>query len=133
MQEDVALDEALQAEILELEGKLQTADHFALLGVPNDAEPAEVKAAFYKLCLRMHPDRYFRKKLGSFKARLEKIFKALSHAHQTLTDPARREAYLVAHPSLRKPPPAPKRAPMKRMSWKKEDLQLPIPDGKTGK
>jgi hypothetical protein len=130
MPEEVALEEAVKAELIALEGKLESADYFTLLGVEVEADAETVKTAFYKLCLRVHPDRYFRKNLGDFKPRLEKIFKALSRAHQALTDPAKREAYLLANPTLRKPPPAPKRVPGARMTWQKKDLPLPLKTGK---
>ncbi len=126
MAEQVALDDALKKELLELEAKLETADHFALLGLPPGAEPAEVKAAYFELCRRIHPDRYFRKNLGSFKARMEKVFKALSKAHQTLTDPEKREAYLSTHQWLKKPA-GPRRVAAKRVMLNKKDLELPLP------
>ncbi len=126
MSEEVTLDAALQAQLLELEKKLEIADHFTLLGVPPGAAPAVAKAAFFALSLKFHPDRHFRKNLGSFRPVLEKVFKALSKAHQTVTHPEKRETYLAAHPELRPPPPAPKREPMKRMTWKKQDLPLTV-------
>ena len=124
MLEQVELADALKAEILELEAKLETTDHFALLGLPPGTDAATAKAAYFKLSRRFHPDRYFRKNLGSFKLRIERIFKALSKAHQALTDPQKREAYLDAHPWL-KPVQLPARKPMQRMTWQKKDIPLP--------
>lgn len=103
MREDVELDDALKREVLALEAKIGEVDHFALFGLPKEADAAEVKKAFLALCKRLHPDRHFRKRLGSFKARLTTVFEALSKAHQTLTDPQKREPYLAATPSARKP------------------------------
>lgn len=123
MSEEVALDPALVAQVQELDARLGTADLFTLLGVPLGAEPHVVKAAFFALSKRLHPDRYFRKELGPLRPQLERVFKALSTAHQTLTRPEKREAYLAANPGLRPAPPAPKRVPMKRLQWKKEDLK----------
>lgn len=124
MSEEFALEGALKAQLLDLEKKLETADHFTLLGVPVGAAPAVAKAAFFQLSLKLHPDRYFRKNLGSFRPVLEKVFKALSKAHQAVTHPEKRESYLAAHPELRPPPPAPTRVPMKRMTWQKQGLPL---------
>ena len=132
MSEEVALEPALKAQLLDLEKKLEIADHFTLLGVPAGAAPAVAKAAFFQLSLKLHPDRYFRKNLGSFRPLLEKVFRALSKAHQTVTHAEKRESYLTAHPELRPPPPAPKREPMKRMTWRKQDLP-PIDSGKSRK
>ena len=97
-----AVDSALEAEVLALEAKLETVDLFTLLGVPPGADEAVVKATFYKLSRRLHPDRHFRKDLGPLKPKLLKVFRALSAAHQTLTNPKAREAYLAANPNLRK-------------------------------
>ncbi len=134
MSEEVALEPALVAQVEDLDARLGYADLFTLLGVPPGAEPWVVKAAFFALSRKLHPDRYFRKELGDFRPKLERVFKALSTAHQTLTRPEKREAYLVANPALRPPPPGPRRVPMKRLSWNKNDLALPPVDtSKSGK
>jgi DnaJ-class molecular chaperone len=113
------LDEALSQQLLELEALMKSADHFTLLGVAIGADAATVKAAFFQLSKKLHPDKYFRKNLGEFRPKLEAVFKALSKAHQTLTHPEKREAYLAANPQLK---PAPPRSAGKRMQWKKDDL-----------
>jgi hypothetical protein len=96
------VNDELEKEVAGLEAKLDKVDHFTLLGVPPGADPNVVKSAFYKLSRRLHPDRHFREDLGALKPRLMKVFRALSVAHQTLTQPEAREAYLTANPHLRK-------------------------------
>ena len=98
--EGVDLDEGRQREILELEARLSTDDLFSLLGVAPGACAAECKKAYYELTKRFHPDRYFGKRLGSFKPRIEAVFRTLTEAQATLCDPARRAAYLDEHPHL---------------------------------
>ena len=123
------VEPALELEVLELESKLATADYFSLLGVKKGATADEVKKSFYQLSRRLHPDRHFRRATPAFKARLLKVFRTLSKAHQTLTHPAQREAYLNAHPEL-KPPPPPKVIATKhnkRMTWNMNDLNLTPP------
>lgn len=97
MLEQVDLDDAKKKEILELERLIEHANHFEALGTPNHAAPEVVKKAFYEASRKFHPDRFFGKNLGSFRARLEKIFRHLTDAQATLTDPAKRKAYLEAH------------------------------------
>ncbi|MCI0571151.1 MAG: DnaJ domain-containing protein [Myxococcaceae bacterium] len=104
LQEEVELDPERKQEILALEARAETVDHFSLLGVSAGASPAEVKRAFYALSQRFHPDRFYGRSLGSFRARVERLFLRLSEAHATLTDPERRQAYLKAHPELAAPP-----------------------------
>jgi curved DNA-binding protein CbpA len=107
LSEQVDLDDARKREILELEARLDSSSFFAILGVQPGADPAAVKKAYYELTKRFHPDRYFGKSLGSFKARIERIFKRLTEAQSVLCDPAKRKAYLAAHPDLAPAAPAP--------------------------
>lgn len=100
MSEEVDLDEDRKRELLELDRKIDTADLFSLLGVPTTADGAAVKAAYYELSRKFHPDRYFGKNLGGFRARIDRIFRKLTQAQDTLTDDAKRAAYLRANPQL---------------------------------
>lgn len=100
-EEKVDLEEARKQEILALESKVATSNHFEFLGVPEGAPIEEVKAAFREASRKFHPDRYFGKNLGSFRAKLDRVFKRLVEANQTLVDPHKREAYLAANPFLR--------------------------------
>ncbi|MBI5546282.1 MAG: DnaJ domain-containing protein [Deltaproteobacteria bacterium] len=103
--EKVDLDEARKKEVLELESRLESDHFFGLLGVPPGSAAADCKKAYYELTKRFHPDRYFGKNLGSFKQRIEKIFRKLTEAQGVLSDSAKRQAYLAAHPELNAPAP----------------------------
>lgn len=101
MPELVDLDPARQKEIIDLEKAQEGQDHFALLGLKPGAPPEDVKQAFLEAALRYHPDRYAGMNLGSFRARIERIFRRISDAHSVLSNPEKREAYLRANPRLR--------------------------------
>jgi curved DNA-binding protein CbpA len=101
MDEQVELEQDRKAEILELEGKLASANLFEVLGVPAGASVEDVRNAFREASRKFHPDKYFGKNLGSFRQRLDKIFKKLVEANQTLSDTERRKAYLEANPFVR--------------------------------
>ncbi len=73
--------------------QLEACTHYELLRVPVDADKKTVKRAYYELASRCHPDRFFRKNLGSYKLRLEVIFSRITLAHDTLSNRAQREAY----------------------------------------
>jgi tetratricopeptide (TPR) repeat protein len=60
-----------------------------------------VKQAFIEAALKYHPDRYAGMNLGTFRARIERIFRRISEAHSVLSNPEKREAYLRANPKLR--------------------------------
>jgi len=98
--EEVDLEPERKKEIIELERSLDGLDHFAVLGLKPGASAAEAKQAYYNASRRFHPDRYFGKNLGSFRARMERIFRRLTDAHNVLVQQDKREAYLRANPAL---------------------------------
>lgn len=98
--EEVDLDPERKKDILEKERALEYQNHFELLGVDPDASADDARRAYHELSRKYHPDRFFKKNLGSFRARVEKIFKRITEAHATLADPQKRAAYLTAHPEI---------------------------------
>jgi curved DNA-binding protein CbpA len=111
MPELVDLDPERQRQIIELERAQEGQDYFALLGVERGASAEVVKQAYLEFAKRYHPDRFGGINLGSFRARIERIYRRVSEAYQVLSDPGRREAYLKANPQLRSPTPPPAAAP----------------------
>jgi curved DNA-binding protein CbpA len=101
VEEKVDLDEGRKEEINALDEKVASNNLFEFLGVPSGASADEVRAAFREASRKFHPDKYFGKNLGSYKAKLDRIFKRMVEANQTLTDPEKREAYLAANPFVR--------------------------------
>ena len=81
------IDLAVQRRILWFESTLDRPYH-EILGVPVGTEPKALKRAYFRLSKEFHPDRYFRKQVGAYLGRLEKIFKKLLEAHEMLSDPA---------------------------------------------
>lgn len=84
------IDCTVQRRILEFELSLSRPYH-ELLGVPVGADSKTVKRAYFKLSKEFHPDRYFRKEIGPFAQRLERIFKKVLEAHEILSDPDLRQ------------------------------------------
>ncbi|HKV88990.1 MAG TPA: J domain-containing protein [Candidatus Dormibacteraeota bacterium] len=62
-------------------------DYYEILGVSRTASQKEISAAFRKLARKHHPD------LNAGDKQAEARFKELSLAHDTLSDPKKREAY----------------------------------------
>jgi hypothetical protein len=60
---------------------------YKVLGLPQGASHAEVKAAFRALARRLHPD------LNGGDAKAEQKFKEVNQAYETLADPEARAAY----------------------------------------
>ena len=100
MAEQVDLDGERKREILALERALADLDHFEVLGLRPGASNAEVKKAYHEASRRYHPDRFFGKNLGTFRARVERIFKRIHESYAVLSDADRRAAYEREHPEL---------------------------------
>jgi curved DNA-binding protein CbpA len=88
---DPSLDisEDFQRRILERELGLGCSYH-ELLGVERGADAQAIKRAYFALSKEFHPDRYFRKNIGGFAERLERVFKKMVEAYELLSDPATR-------------------------------------------
>ena len=67
--------------------------HYAILGVPPVASAKEVSRAYFALAATLHPDRYFGKRLGPYKKKLEQLFRTASDAYEVLRSPSRRIEY----------------------------------------
>jgi tetratricopeptide (TPR) repeat protein len=91
--EDVELDVDLRHQVLDVHRNLERLDFYALLGVDRTADRKAIKRAYYDLAARFHPDRHFRKRLGSFKVLTEAIFARLTLAHDALENEKRRVEY----------------------------------------
>ena len=98
--EEVDLEADRKSEILALEGLIDTASHYDILGVSPTAGPDEIRRAYYEASRRFHPDRYFQKNLGSFRARIERLYRRVNEASSVLSDQERRAAYDRANPEL---------------------------------
>jgi len=88
---DPSLDLPLEAQerILAFEARLDRPYH-KILGLPPSADVKAVKRAYFELSKEYHPDRYFRKNLGPFKARLGRVFARIAEAYELLSDPTTR-------------------------------------------
>jgi curved DNA-binding protein CbpA len=107
---DPSLDLAveIQEQVLEFETRLERPYH-EILGVAVDADTRTIKRAYFKLSKVYHPDRYFQRELGEFKARLDRVFKKIALAYELLMDPTTREelqrSMQAAPPPEATPPP----------------------------
>jgi curved DNA-binding protein CbpA len=91
--EDVDLEPELRLRVLDVYRDLERRDFYKLLGVEEGVDRKAIKRAYYELAAAFHPDRYFRKRLGSFKVRMEVVFARITLAHDTLSDKQRRGEY----------------------------------------
>jgi curved DNA-binding protein CbpA len=92
-EEAVDLDAKQQQRISELFGRLDELTYYELLGAAENADKRQLKNAYYATAPEFHPDKYFRKELGSFRRKIEAIFSRVTLAHDVLTSPDRRRDY----------------------------------------
>lgn len=90
------LDVDRRKAILYAEAKLPGWSHWDVLGLPWNASVEAVRAAYIAQVKIFHPDQYAGKKLGSFRARLERVFRRVTEARDVLTSEEQRADYVVA-------------------------------------
>jgi curved DNA-binding protein CbpA len=91
--EDIEIDLDRKRMILETFYSLEKKDHYRILNIGAEADKKAVKSAYFQVVANFHPDRYFGKKLGTYKQKLEAIFRRLTEAHDTLTRKESRAEY----------------------------------------
>ena len=91
--EEVDLDLERRKEILYADACLGSATYWEVLGIPWNAPSDAARAAYLEKVKVFHPDRYPGKRLGSFRGRLERVFRKITEARDHLADEARRAAY----------------------------------------
>jgi len=80
----VELDRGFRERIVKLYAELGQFNYYELLGVERTAEKQTIRRAYFERAAVFHPDKHFRKELGSFKLKMEAIFGRLTQAYDTL-------------------------------------------------
>lgn len=84
LDEPVDLDLAQKQVLLEAYHRLQSVNHYELLGAEPLEDAKALRARYYALVRVFHPDRYFGKNLGSYQAKLGRVFARLTEAYEVL-------------------------------------------------
>lgn len=93
LDEDVEIDVEKRRRILDLYYRLDEYTYYELLGIGDQSDKKQIKSAYYVIAPEVHPDRFFRKRLGSYKAKIEALFTRMTLAHDVLTNKQRRAEY----------------------------------------
>jgi curved DNA-binding protein CbpA len=93
LSEDVDLDLERRRYILDTYAQVDRINYYALLGVNRAADKKALKDAYFRLAGLVHPDRYFGKRLGSFKPKMELLFTRVTRAYETLSRTKTRAEY----------------------------------------
>ncbi len=127
VEEEVELDAETRRYVLDVHGNLERISHYELLSVPRDADKKTIKRAYFRLAATLHPDRYFGKKLGSFKPKMELLFRKISEAHDLLLSAEKRAQYdatLGAPVTVAEPAEDPRAAAQRRAEEETRAKQL---------
>ena len=93
MGDDLDIDEERRRYVDDMFARLAALTHYEALGLAPAADKKEIKRAYFRLVGVVHPDRFFGKRLGPYKAKLEAVFARISTAYETLADRDQRAAY----------------------------------------
>jgi curved DNA-binding protein CbpA len=93
LDEVVEIDAEKKRRILDLFYRLDDLTYYEVLDVEAQADKKRIKSAYYAMAPEFHPDRFFRKNLGSYKAKIEAVFNRVTIAHDVLTAKDRRAEY----------------------------------------
>lgn len=93
LDEEVDIPVERRKRVLDTFHRLGELDYYALLGVPRDAEKEAIRTAYFTLSKVFHPDTAYGRNLGSFKAKMERVFRELTEAYETLGRKKKRQAY----------------------------------------
>jgi tetratricopeptide (TPR) repeat protein len=115
-----------QRRIDDLFAQLDDLDDHALLGVVPGSDRAAIRRAYFERVAEFHPDRFFRKRLGAYKTKMEAISARASRAFETLAARGRTTESPLGEPQATSPPaPAsPDPAREKALAALKQQLQL---------
>ena len=91
--EDVDIDPERRRQILLAEASLERWTHWEALGIPWNSPVAAAKDAYIERVKLFHPDRYAGQRLGTFRGRLERVFRRITQARDALVDDAARAEY----------------------------------------
>ncbi len=88
---DLSIDQ--KKRILLFERNLDDWNHYRLLGIKRSAPSTDIKSGYFKSSKEFHPDAYFRKDLGKYAERIDRIFRAMKAAYDVISRSETRAAY----------------------------------------
>ena len=78
-----------------LADSLDGLDYFQVLQIPVEANPGDIKKAFYRWSRCYHPDRFFHLQAGEAREHITAIYKRITEAYYFLRDDVKRRKYVA--------------------------------------
>jgi DnaJ-domain-containing protein 1 len=82
-----------RTQVHELRDQLETLDYYQLLKIPAGATVAEVKDAYFRCSVELHPDRFMLLPDAELRADIYEVYKRISEAFKVLINPEIRGRY----------------------------------------
>ncbi|HEV8320745.1 MAG TPA: J domain-containing protein, partial [Myxococcota bacterium] len=97
LEEKVDLPDDQRRRILATYYRLNTVDYYEFFGVEPAAPDDVIKKRFRETFRQFNPDQFFRRNIGSYKAKIEAIARFAKRAYDVLSDPQARRDYDALH------------------------------------
>lgn len=85
--------EHFRARVESLHNTLDKLDYYELLSVQRQCGPSEIKDAYFKCSMELHPDRFVQLQDEELKRKIYDVYKRMSEAFKVLINPELRSAY----------------------------------------
>jgi curved DNA-binding protein CbpA len=72
---------------------LERYTYYELLNLPPGAPPDEIRAAFHRMALTVHPDRFHQAEDTELRGKIYTIYKRMTEGYRVLMEPRDRKAY----------------------------------------
>jgi DnaJ-class molecular chaperone len=89
------MDEQFAIEVEALSAALDQLDYFGILKLSQAANPAEIKAAYYRESRAFHPDRFAAHPDADLRERVGRIYRRVNEAYTVLRDDQKRLKYVA--------------------------------------
>ena len=91
---------APDAEVAQYLEYLADLNYYQVLQLNPEADPAAVRRSYFRLMREYHPDRFMKEPNEDTREKLKEIFRVLTRAYETLSDPALRREYDLTIPGF---------------------------------
>lgn len=82
-----------ESELNNILERLNTGDHYHILGVTKESEIGDIRTAYFTLSKTYHPDMFYRRAADGIQEKVEAIFTAINLSYEVLSDEGLRRKF----------------------------------------